>query len=129
MKKILILIMALGIVSISQSSAKSRKPADAKPQGSLALLSYIKVKPGYEERFRKEIAAIIEPSRAEPGNVAWFVQESNDDPTQFVFYTRWVDEDALTQHLQSPPLVSYLKRTAPFLAEPAKLVRFTPVDN
>jgi quinol monooxygenase YgiN len=98
-------------------------------QESLALLSYLKVKPGFEDRFRKEISTIVEASRSEPGNIAWFVQEQKDDPTQFVFYTRWVDDAALTHHLQSPPLASYLKRTAPFLAEPAKLVRFTPVDN
>ena len=126
-------LVLTGPLGGSQDSIRiswTRIPAPVKAaQNSLALLSYLKIKSGYEDRFRKEISTIIEASRSEPGNIAWFVQESKEDPDQFVFYTRWVDEEALTQHLQSPPLASYLKRTAPFLAEPAKLVRFTPVDN
>ncbi len=121
--------IALALFGLMLTATQNTFASDAKETAhSLALLSYIKVKPGYEAQFRKEIETIIEPSRSEPGNIAWFVQESKDEPQVFVFYTRWVDEAALTAHLQSPPLAAYLKRTAPFLAEPAKLVRFTPVD-
>ena len=105
-----------------------KNPQAARPE-HLAVLSYHKVKPGAEERFRKEISKIIEASRSEPGNIAWFVQEEKEDPTRFVFYTRWVDDGALKFHLESPPLATYLKQTAPLLAEPAKLVKFNPVDE
>ena len=106
------------------NSALSKKATNE----SFTVLTYITVKPGFEEKFRKEVATIVEPSRAEAGNLAWFVQESKDDPRQFVFFTRWVNEAALDSHLKSAPLADYLKRTAPFLAEPARLVRFKPVD-
>ena len=101
----------------------------ARADGSIAVLTYLHLKPGTEGAFRKEVAKIIAPSRSEPGNIAWFVQESETDPTQVVFYTRWKDQAALTWHLKSPPLVEYIQRTAELLAEPVKLVRFQPLDG
>ncbi len=103
--------------------------------GTLGLLSFIKVKPGAEKQFIEEVAKIVEPSRSEPGNVAWYVQQSKEDPTEFVFYTRWADKKALTDHLTSAPLIDYLARTKPLLEEekgdkkPVRLVEFAPIDN
>ena len=112
-------------VLLLSSSALAAPP----PQGEVALLTYLKLKPGTEPAFMTELKKIVDPSRAEPGNIAWFVQQANDDPTNVVFYTRWRNEEALRIHLASPPLVDYIAKTAPFL-EPGypQLVRFHPLD-
>jgi quinol monooxygenase YgiN len=94
----------------------------------IGLLTYLHLKPGTEEGFKAEVAKIVRVSRAEPGNIAWYVQQSVEDPTQVVFYTRWANEAALDWHLKSQPIVDYIRKTAPMLAEPVRLVRFDPLD-
>lgn len=98
---------------------------DAKQIG---LLTYLHLKPGTEFAFKNELAKIIIPSRSEPGNIAWYVQQSQQDSTQIVFYTRWANQAALDFHLQSPPIVKYIHNTERLLAEPVRLIRFTPLD-
>jgi len=99
-------------------------------ENQIGLLTYLKLKPGTEDSFKKEFAKIIAPSRSEPGNIAWYVQQSQDDPTEIVFYTRWVNQQALDSHLKSPPLAEYIANTAGMLASGyPKLVRYRPIDT
>lgn len=99
-------------------------------QNELAVLTYLKLKPGSEAKFMTALNKIVKPSIAEPGNIAWYVQQSVSDPTNIVFYTRWRNEEALQTHLKSQPLVDYISETAPLL-EPGypRLVRFHPIDQ
>ncbi len=96
----------------------------------ISLITYLKIKPGTETSFKAALNKIIKPSLAEPGNIAWFVQESVKDPTMIVFFTRWKNEGALQTHLKSKPLVEYIAETAPFLELGyPQLVRFNPIDQ
>lgn len=107
-----------------------KAPLDTKHEnGSIAILTYLHLKPGTEDQFMAELVKIVKPSKAEPGNIAWYVQQAEQDPTQIVFYTRWINQEALDKHLQSPPVAEYIRKTAAFLAEPARLVRFHPLDS
>ena len=100
------------------------------PKNEIALLTYLKLKPGTEDQFMNEFKKIVQPSLSEPGNIAWFVQQSDEDPTNIVFYTRWINEDALHFHLKSQPLADYIAKTSTLL-EPGypQLVRFHPIDQ
>jgi quinol monooxygenase YgiN len=120
----------LGVfVILSVTLCGARAQADAGP-GEVAVLTYLRLKPGTAARFQAALDKIVKPSIAEPGNVAWYVQRSADDPASIVFYTRWKDETALQTHLHSPPLVAYIAETAPMLeAGYPKLVRYHPIDQ
>jgi quinol monooxygenase YgiN len=45
-----------------------------------------------------ELAQMIEPSRAEPGNLAYQVHRDPEDPCVFLIYERYVDEAAYAAH-------------------------------
>src|SRR4051794_27873825 len=81
----------------------------------VAVLTYLKLRSGTEARFKDALNKIVKPSLAEPGNLAWYVQESAADPTDIVFYTRWKSEDALQAHLRSKPVANYIAETASML--------------
>lgn len=121
MKK-LVLFLAL--------AASGVRAHDPKPETerTVAYLTRLKLKPGTETAFLKEVRTIIDFSRAEPGNIAWFVQQSVDDPTEIVFYTRWVDQAAIEWHLNADPVKRYIERSNALLAEPARLTRYRPLD-
>ena len=56
---------------------------------------------GEEDAVAAAIAALVEPSRAEPGSLAYFPSRDPEDPRVFVIYERYVDEDAYKAHAES----------------------------
>jgi quinol monooxygenase YgiN len=55
-------------------------------------------KPGHEEAVRRAIAAMIAPSRAEPGNRAYQPSCDVDDPRVFFIYEEYEDKAAYEAH-------------------------------
>ena len=55
-------------------------------------------KPGEEEAVAAAIDALIEPSRAEPGNLVYEAHRDPADPRVFLLYEQYVDEDGYQAH-------------------------------
>jgi quinol monooxygenase YgiN len=56
---------------------------------------------GEEDAVAAAIAALVEPSRAEPDSLAYLPQRDREDPRVFAIYERYVDEDAYKAHAES----------------------------
>jgi quinol monooxygenase YgiN len=124
MKLIPMLLVPMMIVAAAPAFA------DSDHDDEIAVLTYLKLKPGTQATFKAALERIVKPTLAEPGNIAWYVQESVSDPTSIVFYTRWKSELALQLHLKSKPLVDYIAETAPLLELGyPQIVRFHPIDQ
>ena len=54
--------------------------------------------PGEEEAVAAAIDALIEPSRAEPGNLLYLAHRDPSDPQVFLLYEQYVDEAAYLAH-------------------------------
>ncbi len=59
-------------------------------------------KAGEEDAVAAELAQLIAPTRAEPGNLAYQVHRDPEDPRVFLLYERYVDEAAYKAHGASP---------------------------
>jgi quinol monooxygenase YgiN len=58
-------------------------------------------KPGEEAAVAAAIAALIEPSRAEPGNLMYEAHRDPADPRVFLLYEQYADEDGYKAHAES----------------------------
>jgi quinol monooxygenase YgiN len=58
-------------------------------------------RPGEEEAVAAAIQQLIEPSRAEPGNLLYLPHRDPADPRLFLLYEQYVDEDAYRAHGQT----------------------------
>ena len=58
-------------------------------------------KPGEEDAVAAAIDSLIEPSRAEPGNLLYQPHRDPADPRVFLLYEQYVDEDAYRAHGES----------------------------
>lgn len=76
----------------------------AMPEPQLTLVAELIAQPGKEEMVRRELLALIEPTRAEAGCVDYFLHESLESPGHFLFYENWISEAALAEHAQTPHL-------------------------
>ncbi|MDX6653968.1 MAG: hypothetical protein QOH18_678 [Solirubrobacterales bacterium] len=58
-------------------------------------------KEGEEDAVAAALTGLIEPSRAEPGNLTYVVHRDPEDARRFVIYEGYVDADAYAAHADS----------------------------
>ena len=62
---------------------------------------------GEQQRVAEALAKLIEPSRAEPGNLEYQVHRDPEDPCRFFLYEKYIDEAAYLAHGQSEHFQQY----------------------
>jgi autoinducer 2-degrading protein len=62
------------------------------------VIAYWTAKEGEEDAVAAALTALTQPSRAEPGNLAYVVHRDPADPRRFVIYERYVDAAAFEAH-------------------------------
>lgn len=79
----------------------------------------------------ERVAAFIDATRAnheasvrEPGNLRFDVLRSIDDPTAFILYEAYVDEDAARAHKETPHYAEWRDIVAGWMAQPRHGVRY-----
>ena len=82
------------------------------------VIAHYRACDGAESQVADALAAMVEPTRAEPGNLEYRVCRSASDPAVFALYEEYVDQAAFTAHLESAHFARWLLAgTLPFLAE------------
>jgi autoinducer 2-degrading protein len=78
----------------------------------------------------EDVAAFIEATRvnhersvSEPGNLRFDVLRSTDDPTRFVLYEAYVDEEAALAHKRTAHYLAWREAVAPMMVEPRSGIR------
>src|SRR5918995_1615503 len=75
----------------------------------LTITAVIRARAGHEEVVERALRAVIAEVKAhEPGTVAYFVGRSQDDPTIFTTFERFVDEAAMTRHSDSQAVADFV---------------------
>lgn len=90
-------------------------PTDDQPD-LLVVVATITAKPGKEQEVKDLLLSVIEPTRAERGNVLYTLHQGTDDPATFVFYENWTSRAELDEHLASPGLQAGLAALADLVA-------------
>lgn len=76
----------------------------------LTVVAVMRAKPGREQEVRELLEGLIEPTRAEEGNVTYALHQGAQDPAVFVFYENWAGQEALDAHFGTPHLQQALPR-------------------
>ncbi|UAJ10677.1 putative quinol monooxygenase [Glacieibacterium megasporae] len=69
-------------------------------------------RPGREDDLHAILAAMIAPTRAEPGCVNYDLHRREDDVAQFVLYEGWESKQAQADHMALPHFVTMLEAVA-----------------
>ncbi|MBQ8342109.1 MAG: antibiotic biosynthesis monooxygenase [Clostridia bacterium] len=92
----------------------------------IATLVFVDVKPENVEDFRKITLYNHENSRKEAGNVRFDVLQDNNNPTQFVLYEVFENEEAAAFHKTTEHYLKWRETVAPYMASPRKAIPTTP---
>ncbi|WP_300607723.1 putative quinol monooxygenase [Trebonia sp.] len=86
------------------------------------MIAQYKARAGEVDRVAAALRNMLEPTRAEPGNLEYRVLRDPDQPGVFVLLERYADEAAFEAHLASPHFTTYLRgQVLPFLDERTRL--------
>lgn len=93
--------------------AKSPQPAgDNRAAAPITVISHVRARKGYEAIVRDLLQKLVVPSRAERGCLEYSLHESMADPTLYVIYQVWEDEEAMAAHSNAPHTAGF-RRAAP----------------
>ncbi len=101
-------------------------PTDSDPS-LLTVVATITARPETVDQVEGMLTAILEPTRAEDGCVAYTLHQGAADPTTFVFYEVWRDQAALAAHSGSPALKEGLKALGGLVAAAPVIVPLTRI--
>ena len=87
-------------------------------------LVHVRVRPERVDAFVDATRANHEASTREPGNLRFDVLRSVDDPTAFILYEAYVDEDAARAHKETAHYLEWRDKVAGWMAEPRRGIRY-----
>jgi quinol monooxygenase YgiN len=92
---------------------------------SLTVVAECLAAPGYEDRLRTALEAMIEPSLDEPGCLAYQPYVDPNEPARMVVVERWTGPDALDSHFATAHFQHVREVLERILAEPMVVRRLT----
>jgi len=87
-------------------------------------LVHCHVRPEHADAFADTLRANQEASVREPGNIRFDVLRLAEDPTKFLIYEWYVDEDAARAHKDTAHYAAWRDATVDMFAEPRYGVRY-----
>lgn len=76
---------------------------------ALTAIGIVRAKPGQEEELGRRMAALIVPTCAEAGCIAYELFRSAEDPALWMLLEQWRSAEDLDAHISSPHLQIFLR--------------------
>ena len=81
---------------------------------TVRVVARFQIQPERVDEFKAEaVARLVEPTRREPGCLAYDLCQDRDDPTIFAMIEEWESQEALDTHLGQESLRAALGRLMP----------------
>lgn len=92
-------------------------------------IAILKAKDGKREKLRDSLLKLIEPTRAEAGNLDYTLFELTEKPGTFYMREAFVDQGALDLHFETPHFRAFAAIAQDLMAEPLELVFLDQVSS
>ncbi|MBG0511619.1 antibiotic biosynthesis monooxygenase [Agrobacterium sp. MOPV5] len=90
-------------------TAQSVAPLPTPSYGEqLTLIAFIRAKKGMGDELGRRLGTLVEPARAEAGNVNYDLHRSNEDPDVWVLYENWKQASDLDAHFEYQYMKDFL---------------------
>ena len=92
---------------------------------NVILNVHMKALPGHEEELFALLQALVEPTRAEAGSMIYELHRDPEDAGKFMFYERFVNQEALDFHCATPHFVNFGAVRAASTPDPLESIAVT----
>jgi len=100
------------------------KKFENRTKNAIRLLAFLEAKKWKESELEKILLDSIPPTLQEPGNIAYVLHKSVENPQVFMFDELWVDEIAIEEHFKQPHMLNLIEKLNPLLERPLELKRY-----
>lgn len=94
-----------------------------------AIVVTYSISAGHEEQAAEHFAAMVEPSRSEPGNLRYHAYRSKDEPHRFFLFEEYIDEAAFQRHRATPHFEEHIKNGIMTIVQTRSLESVRPLDQ
>ena len=81
----------------------------------IVVAGIVKAVDGRGDELEQEFTKLVPKVREEPGNIAFMMHRSVDDPNKFFAYERYTSKDAFKEHSSAPHVREFLQAAASLL--------------
>ena len=106
----------LVIAFLLTALAAKAYPAAQDLNQPLTLIATVKVKPGFEKKFKEVAVQILKPTRAEQGNLSYAFHQSPIDPTEFATVEIWKTQLDIDEHMALPHMKNFFQQVGGMFA-------------
>ena len=116
--KTLLAILAASVMTAA--CVKSGKNADLQNEQRMKkiIAAHLTLKPEMIDRFINDTKELIEQSRAEEGCISYTLYQNPSEPTEFIFFEEWKNQDAIEFHFATPHYQAFDKAAGDYVAAP-----------
>jgi quinol monooxygenase YgiN len=82
----------------------------------IVIVAHFQAEAGCEQKLQEPLEALVEPTRAEEGCLAYRLHQCTDDHGAFVFYERWASAEAVERHGQTAHITRFREIREPLVA-------------
>ncbi len=93
----------------------------------MIVIAKLKAVNGKEEEMKKAILEVMPKVSEEEGTLIYTLNQNQNDPTEFLFYEKYTDMEALMTHSATPYFKALFKTLAPMLDGNAEIVTYDEV--
>jgi len=94
----------------------------------LSVIARMQAKPDKEKALLQVLAALIGPTRKEPGCISYILHQSAEDKTSFMFYEHWADKKDLDEHLKKPYIKTFMETAGKLLDGPVNITLWEMIE-
>jgi quinol monooxygenase YgiN len=113
-------LLAVGLAGVTglltHRGARAQTNAPLPASQMVTAVAIARAKSGQEDELGRRMMALIAPTLAEPGCIAFDLHRSNTDPAVWIFYENWRSQADLDAHMQSQHFKDFFSRADEVLA-------------
>lgn len=92
----------------------------------LTAIGVVRARPGQEQELGRRMAALLAPTRAEPGCIAYDLFRSTENAAIWVVIEKWRSAADLDAHADSDHMATFLERSSEVIDRPPDSFRLRP---
>lgn len=96
---------------------------------TIRVVATLIAKEGQSEQLKEILHSLIEPTRAEAGNLQYDLLQHLEDENEFRFVEKWTSEEALNAHFETDHLQAALLRLPEIMAGSPDIRRYRLVTD
>lgn len=87
----------------------------------MIVVAKLKAKSGEESKMEEALRGMVSKVEAEEGTLMYSLHRSQKDPTQFLFYEKYTDGEALKAHSETPYFKELFGALQPLIDGPPEI--------